>query len=97
MRWYHSERCHNMSCNNNDVSISIPIATERLNSCEDKNNSAASTLKFSKKGLHIVSLNIQHFLPKLDEIKYVLLSEKCNVDVIGFCETFLNENLSDVS
>ena len=90
----YSEQCHNMSCNNNDVSCSSPFTNVGLNFCEDNDDSAGSTLEFSKKGLHIVSLNIQHFLPKLDEIKYILLSEKFNVDVIGFCEKTRKVNIN---
>jgi len=35
-------------------------------------------------------LNIQHLLPKLDEIR-VYLHENSSLDIVGFCETFLND------
>ena len=45
-----------------------------------------------KKGLHITSLNIQHLLPKLDEIKLHLgLSNPS--DILGLSETFLTNQI----
>ena len=50
---------------------------------------------FKKKGLHVINLNIQHLIPKLDEIKYHLSQTKNHINIFGFCETFLNENTPD--
>ncbi len=61
------------------------------------NHSMETAFNFTKKGLHIANLNIQHLLPKIDEIKYVLLSKECNIDIFGLCETFLNESMSDIN
>jgi len=47
-------------------------------------------IPFTYKGLHIMHLNIQHLLPKLDEIR-VYLHENSSLDIVGFCETFLND------
>ena len=52
---------------------------------------------FAYKGLNVVNLNIQHFLPKYDEIKYHILSEANSIDIFGLCETFLTDTVSDAS
>ena len=44
-------------------------------------------LQFNAKGLHVVNLNIQHFLPKFDEI--IILHENRLIDIFGFSESFL--------
>jgi hypothetical protein len=45
------------------------------------------------KGLKITCQNIQHVLPKLDEIKYNIgnMKDKFKPHILGMCETFLNE------
>ena len=48
----------------------------------------------TSKGIHIANLNIQHLLPKLDEIKYQLTRTNSN-KILGLCETFLTENACD--
>ena len=55
-----------------------------------------SELKFHKykKGMHVANLNIQHLLPKLDEIK-LILSQNHSSDILGLCETFLTPMISD--
>ena len=47
------------------------------------------------KGLKVSCHNIQHLLPKLDEIRYNLLNmEDCNKpNVLAMCETFLNDQI----
>ena len=40
------------------------------------------------------NLNICHVLPKLDEVK-LLLNDKCSVNILGLCETFLNDQVGD--
>ena len=47
-----------------------------------------------KKGLRIAHLNIQHIIPKLDEIKYYLSNYKSNF-ILGLCETFLTESVNE--
>ena len=51
-------------------------------------------LKFKSKGLHICNLNVQHILPKLDELR-VLLADKSGPDIFCACETFLEPENSD--
>jgi hypothetical protein len=53
-----------------------------------------SEFGFTFKGLHIASLNIQHLLPKLDEIK-LLLNQENSVNILGLCETFLMSSISN--
>ena len=45
-------------------------------------------------GLHVANINICHLKPKLDEIK-ILLNSASNLDLLGMCETFLDENTGD--
>lgn len=49
---------------------------------------------FQKKGIHIAFLNIQHLMPKLDEIKFHF-KHTVRPDICGFCETFLTENTTN--
>ena len=44
------------------------------------------------KGMKITCQNIQHILPKIDEIKYnfTKMCKSQKPDIIGMCETFLN-------
>ena len=49
---------------------------------------------FKSKGLHIMHLNIHYLYSKLDEIK-ILLSQQPNIDIMCFCETFLNDQFTD--
>ena len=51
-------------------------------------------LQFNAKGLHVVNLNIQHFLPKFDEIR-IILHENRQIDIFGFSESFLTDNVPD--
>jgi len=55
-------------------------------------NADNNIYKFINKGKQIVSHNIQHILPKLDEIKanFSLLNMKEKPDIFGLSETFLN-------
>ena len=45
-------------------------------------------------GLHVANVNICHIKPKLDEIK-LLLSSSTKVDILGLCETFLDDKPDD--
>ncbi|CAC5410806.1 unnamed protein product [Mytilus coruscus] len=47
-----------------------------------------------KGGLKIANLNIQHILPKIEEIR-LTLNEKKSLHILGLCETFLNPELGD--
>ena len=53
-----------------------------------------NTFFYKKKGLHVANLNIQHLLPKLDEIKFHL-SLPNSTDILGLCETFLNQSIEN--
>ena len=48
----------------------------------------------NKKGLHVANINICRIKPKLDEIK-LLLNSSSNLDILGLCETFLDEKTDD--
>ena len=55
-------------------------------------NDNISPFNVTKSGLTLVHLNIQHILPKIDEIKHTLATCKKVINVIGFSETFLGES-----
>lgn len=46
------------------------------------------------RGLNVTCLNIQHLIPKIDEIKHILTGDS-GPDVLGLCETFLHEQIPD--
>jgi len=62
---------------------------------KDENNKEAHVC-FSEKGLHTMHLNIQHFMPKFDEIT-LLLNEDNSADIFSFCETFLTDKIETKS
>ena len=49
---------------------------------------------FTGKDLSIASLNIQHLLPKLSELKFHL-SHSTSPKILGLCETYLHDNIKD--
>ena len=51
-------------------------------------------LNFTSKGLHMCNLNVQHILPKLDELR-VLLADNAGPDIFCACETFLEPVILD--
>ena len=51
-------------------------------------------MRYLSKGLHFCNLNIQHIIPKLDELRIVMATENCP-DILGLCETFLNPIISN--
>ena len=51
-------------------------------------------LQFSSKGLHLCYLNIQHILPKLNELR-VVMAKQIGPDIFCECETFLEPNMSN--
>ena len=55
------------------------------NQSSDKNCHVFGHLK---RGLHVINLNIQHILPKLNELKLILQQTR-SVSILGLCETFL--------
>jgi hypothetical protein len=65
--------------------------TQELKKNVSKTN---SEFGFTFKGLHISLLNIQHLLPKLDEVK-LLLNQENSVNIFGLCETFLTSSVSN--
>ena len=77
--------------NSSTVDLTDNSAT-RMTASES--NLKGSNLYFSSKGLHLCNLNIQHILPKLDELRTIMSTDKCP-DVLGVCETFLASHVSD--
>ena len=56
--------------------------------------SNSTELTFVSKGLHFCNLNIQHILPKIDELRIIMVFEKCP-DILGLCETFLEPDIEN--
>ena len=52
------------------------------------------TFGLIKRGLRIGNLNVCHLLPKFDEIS-LLLNGPCTLDIMGLCETFLNNQVDN--
>ena len=67
---------------------------EHLNNTETCSSDNFSTFGLTKKGLRIGNLNVCHLVPKIDEIN-MLLHERRTVDILGICETFLNDETND--
>ena len=44
-------------------------------------------------GLTIGCLNIRGLIGKIDELRFLVL--ECNFDIIGLCETFLDDTIAD--
>ena len=95
-----------MSCNNIDHLIDV-VSSEESNQDdfqptlldENKesnqnsiNSKSRDTFFFQHRGIHIVSLNIRHIKPKVDELK-ILLSELNQIEILGVCETLLNNSI----
>ena len=81
-------------CNNNSYFNIILLL-----SCDISLNPGPATLKnhswdiFKKRGLHIIHLNINSLLPKIDEIRHIAKSS--NFSVIGLSETKLDDSVFD--
>lgn len=79
-------------CNNNssfNVSQPTCMSGSRSSATDD-----LTDLIFKSKGLHIANLNVRHIVPKIDELRIIMASEK-GPDVFGACETFLDTGISD--
>ena len=70
-----------------------PNTPEILNSVSDC-SSTCNELWFNDKGLNFMHLNVHYLYSKIDEIK-LLISQQQNIHIMGFCETFLSETLSN--
>ena len=57
-------------------------------------NGPTSSFGHTKKGLRIGNINVCHLNGKLDEIKF-MLSNPQSIDILGICETFLDEKTLD--
>jgi len=64
----------------------------------NKQNEAFNIYGFKNtKGIKICSHNVNRMESKFDETKNNLLQSKYPPDIIGFCETFFHENISNDS
>ena len=83
-------------CYNNNISESAETKGKDIDKNALNNDKARFTLNFNENGLHVVHINIQHLLPKLDEIK-CHLSNQSPIDIFGMVETFLHSDVDDNS
>ena len=78
-----------MLCNN-DISYKHRVSNTFSNKKVGSSDNIHS-LGLNGKGCMIFNLNIQHLLPKLDQLK-LLFEDNRNIDIYVFCETFLTSN-----
>ena len=77
-----------------DAGSPVSSSVSSISNLPSGTNTIHSTdFVFRSKGLHIANLNIHHLLPKPDELRISLACEN-GPDVLGICETFLNNNIS---
>lgn len=80
--------------------ITYPISPLKLNKDILLTNTLSigtisnSLFSNKKKGIQIMNLNIQHFMPKYDEIK-LQLQNNSSPKILGLCETFLTNSAID--
>ena len=85
-------RCEIVLNNPNEASSTLANISTCVHSPSQTVNN--SDLTFSSKGSHFCNLNIQHIIPKADELRAVMANDKCP-DILGLCETFLNPSVID--
>ena len=97
---------YNISENSPHPNINVNISRDTSNNTargslndvlKDTNESGNYDLSYFglvKGGLRIGNLNVCHLLPKLDEIR-LILHESRSVNILGLCETFLNDHVDD--
>ena len=63
--------------------------------CSDYEYNSDNIFGHKKEGFKISNLDIQHLMPKIDELKvsFSRLKDSEKPYVIGFCETFLDSNI----
>ena len=84
------EECNELHCLHDMTGQDSVFDTNNDSECPKDN----TPLQFKHRGLHVANINICHLKPKLDEIK-ILLNSASNRDLLGMCETFLDENTGD--
>ena len=67
------------------------ISNDTSKDCNDSANKCSSKKLFSENGFVIACLNVRGVLCKIDEIMKLL--NETDIDVLGLCETFLDENV----
>ena len=77
-----------------DVQNESIISPSNNPTCLSLSHTDYPELTFISKGLHFCNLNIQHLLPKLDELRILMTNDKC-ADILGLCESFLDPNIMD--
>ena len=82
---------HERLCNNN---MPTNNRIDGPTCLSDEMPSRTLDLQFSSKGLHFYNLNIRYLVPKLDELRLAMATERCP-DILGVCKTFLEPNISD--
>jgi len=80
------------SLNDRKPSKIVQISNENKQLClkDDVAQNNSCSFYNERKGLHVACLNIQHIMPKLDEIK-IHLSDDNSTNILGLTETFLSD------
>lgn len=93
--------CSNTSCNIDIDTCSTEFSNVNVSdNClkstdiQIESNISNDTLFRRYRGLKVVHLNVHFLLKKLDEIKY-LLSKFSEISILGLCETFLSDTVTD--
>ena len=92
------ELCNNPIADDRSIlhaEVNDPIAEDSSISHNEVNGtfSGLRNLMTRHSGLKIGCLNIRGLLNKIDEMRTIVT--KCNFDVMGICETFLDDNVTD--
>ena len=82
---------HDFECVVQNESI---ISPSNNPTCLSLSHTYSSELTLTSKCRHSCNLNIQHILPKLDELRILMANDKC-ADILGLCESFLDPNIMD--
>ena len=90
--------CASINTKNNDLTKTQTQCNRNSNLPNHKKGLLSQNNKlnfeFKGNGLHVAYVNIQHLLPKLDEIT-CKLAENNSVDIFGMVETFLHNDVAD--
>ena len=93
---YDNKLCFNLVCTMVIITCLHYVFNYKQEAHDQNDKTNVNTYGFSKcKGIKISCHNINRLECKFDEIKYNLMFSENQPDIVGFCETFLNQNTND--